>query len=288
VKVAGVVLMGAVLVLVAALVAGAWRWRRASSSAVARLVASRRASVPNDTTDATDRLPAPVARYFRRVLPSGAPPVRGARLRQEGTFRTGEDEDSWRPFTATQVFNVAPPGFVWDARIRMAPGLAISVRDSYVGGAGRMHAQMLGWFTLVDMHGRAGIDAGALHRYLAEAMWLPGALRPGSGITWTAIDDSTARATLADGTTRVSLEFRFSADGDIAGVFAPDRLREVRGEFVPTPWDAQCLAWGERAGVRIPLEVEVAWTIDGTRRPYWRGRVTEAEYARAEPGAPVP
>ena len=65
-------------------------------------------------------LPAPVARYFRRVPQQGQPLIQLARFRQVGTLRTDARGDSWLTFEASQI--VVPPaiGFLWNARIAMA------------------------------------------------------------------------------------------------------------------------------------------------------------------------
>ncbi len=266
----------------AAVVWGALRWHRATTTLVTgleRACAGER-EAPFDARE-VDGLPDPVARYFRTTLRGGQPLPALARLAQEGAFRLGESDEGWRRFHATQVLGGRAPGFVWDARIAALPGARMRARDSYVGGAAAMRAEWLGLFTIVEARNTPALDAAALQRYLAEAMWLPTSLLPRRGVRWAPIDDASARATLADGPTSVALDFRFGPVGEIASVFTPARFREVRGAFVPTPWEGRCLAHGERGGMRIPLEVEVAWVVDGRRRPYWRGRVTEVTYVDA-------
>jgi hypothetical protein len=270
-----------------ALVYGARRWHASTRNTVARLEASRLAP-RNAIYDESElrKVPEPVAGYFRTVLRPGQALITGVRMVQEGQFRTGESEDTWRPFHASQVFLASPPGFVWDARIRMAPGVNVYVRDAYLAGATSMRGEILGLIPVVDAQGRPELAAGALQRYLAEAMWFPTRLLPSQGIRWDAIDDSSALATLTDGLNSVSLEFRFNPKGGIAGVYTPSRFREARGTYLPTPWEARSIEHAERDGMRIPVVVEVAWHLAEGRRPYWRGRVTEVVYQYARlPGS---
>ena len=98
---------------------------------------------------------------------------------------------------------------------------------------------------------------------------------------WTPVDDRHARATLADGDTRVSLTFGFAADGLIDSVRAEDRGRTVAGKVVPTPWEGCWSHHAEREGMQVPLEGEVAWILPDGRKSYWRGRVTRLEYEHA-------
>jgi len=235
----------------------------------------------DDVLRAAD-LPKPVARYFQCALPPGGRLIARVRLTQEGSFRLGTGESSWRPFTATQTFTARPPGFTWDARIRLVPGIDVRVRDAYENGAGSIEATCLRYIRLARARGTPELASGALQRYLAEAVWFPTRLLPGCGVSWEALDEDQARVTLIDGATTASLVLQFNPDGTVARLFTPSRFREVKGRYVPTPWEAVCAAHEDRGGFTIPAEAEVAWQIDRRRIPYWRGRVTEASYELAD------
>jgi uncharacterized protein DUF6920 len=170
---------------------------------------------------------------------------------------------------------------VWDARISMAPGLAVRVRDALVDGRGSTLGRLAGLITVVDVNGSPDIASGALHRYLAEAAWLPTALLPSSGVLWSAIDDSTARATLGIGETSVWLDFHFGQGGLVERVYTPARARDVGGTAVPTPWEGRFTRYEAQHGFLIPIEAEVAWLLPSGRQAYWRGHVTDIEYTTA-------
>lgn len=223
-------------------------------------------------------LPEPVQRYFRAVLRPGQPMLLGARIRQEGQFRLGEGEESWRPFRADQLIIAGPPGFDWDARIQAAPGLTVYVHDAYCRGEGRLEASMLGLWRLAQLHGTPEAAEGELLRYLAEGAWLPTTLLPSQGVRWAPLGKDSARATLSDGTVRVSLDFTYDAAGRIISVYAAARSRTVKGGTEPTPWEGRFSDWQERGGVLIPLESEVAWLLPEGRWPYFRGRTVEIRF----------
>ena len=227
--------------------------------------------------DLTDS-PEPVGRFFRRVLKEGQRIIRAVDLRTEGEFQTGTDDRGWRSFTASQRFATAPPGFVWDARIRMAPLLPVYVRDAYVGARTEMRGKVLALYPVVDEADTPALAAGQLHRYLGETMWFPTALLPGSGVVWTAVDHRSALATLTDRGTTVSLRFTFTDEGDITEIFAPDRMRSVDGRNEPTPWTVRCSDHQERQGIRIPLWCVAEWVLPEGPLPYWRGRVADVRY----------
>ena len=275
-----VLIILALAACVAAAVAyGAFRWQAGTKELRARLDAARLPITPH-TFEARelDGLPPPVQRYFRAVLRDGQPLIAAARLSHEGRFNMGETTDQWRPFTSTQLVITQRPGFDWDGRIAMVPGVNVLVHDAYVAGEGLLHAAVLGLVTVADIRGTPEAAQGELLRFLAEAAWYSTRLLPSQGVRWDAIDDSSARATLTDGQTRVSLEFRFDEDGLINAVRAAARFRTVKGALVATPWQGRFWAYELRDGMRIPLEGEVAWELPEGPRPYWRGRITSIAY----------
>jgi hypothetical protein len=225
-------------------------------------------------------LPPPVRRYFGAALTAGQPLIAAADLAQEGSFNLSEAGARWKRFASTQRVVTRRPGFDWDARIALLPGLAIRARDAYVAGEGLLQAKLLG-FTVASMRGTRALAEGELLRFLAEAVWYPTALLPSQGVRWEAVDDASARATLKDGDVAATLQLRFGAEGLIESVRAEARGRTVRGAVVPTPWEGRWWNYAERDGMRVPLEGEVAWRLPAGARPYWRGRLTRAAYELA-------
>jgi hypothetical protein len=185
----------------------------------------------------------------------------------------GESEKSWRRMRATEQFSVREPGFVWDARIDAYPLMPLLVRDSYVRGEAGMRASVLGLFTVMNAPASRELNAGALQRYLAEAVWFPSALLPVSGVQWKAIDDRSALATLTDRDTTVSLVFHFNDANEVDRVSTSSRLREVKGRYIPTPWTVTCRDYATHNGMRIPTYCEVAWQLETGPFTYWKGSV---------------
>ena len=257
---------------VATVVAGASSWHRATEAAVAKLPSPDGAGV--FTIAAIGDLPEPAARYFRRVLREGQPIVHSAVATSEAEFFINGD---WRPLRATQQFVTSPPGFVWDARIGMAPLVSAYVRDSYIAGTGTMTAAALGVYPIVHQTATPPLNAGALHRFLGEAIWIPTVLLPSPAVTWTARDDRSATVTLRDAGNTVSLLFTFDAESLITSI-SGERFKESGGTYSLEPWKIQCDEYRERDGMLIPLHAEVAWVTGRRAEPYWRGRITSITY----------
>ncbi len=280
-----------VLIIIAAIAAcivgtaiyGGLKWRAKIAALRARLKAGRVPIMPNTYDQAvTDGLPVPVRKYFRAVLQDGQPMIYSAWISQHGQFRLGEAEGSWRPFSATQLVTTHPPGFDWNARVRMAAGVNVLVQDAYAAGNGILHAALLGLFTVAHLRDTPQMAEGELVRYLAEGPWYPTALLPGSGLRWEAIDNSSARAILASDGITVSVEFHFDEAGLIQSVRSACRYRDVGGALQPTPWEGKFDEYIECEGMRIPSRGEVAWQLPDGPFPYWRARITDIAFEFAQ------
>ena len=252
---------------------GSARWKRQTARDVAKLSAS-----PTRTSLKTTRydhsmiagLPTPVARYFRLALTQGQPMIERARIDWIGEFSIRPRR--WSAFVATQHYRVYPPGFVWDARIRVAPAVPVLVRDAYVDREGSLRAAIGGVVDVANVHGTPEMAAGELLRYLGEAAWYPTALLPCSGVMWNAIDHLSATATLSDGATTVSMVVHFASTGEITNLEAM-RSRDVRGTAVLTPWVAHLVRlFGSQRHARAERRrrrVGVAdWAVAVLARPH--------------------
>ena len=67
--------------------------------------------------------------------------------------------------------------------------------------------------SLANLRGTPEVAQGELMRFLVEAVWYPTALLPSQGVQWEAVDDTSAKATLKDGATTLTLLFRFNENG---------------------------------------------------------------------------
>jgi hypothetical protein len=286
IKWTGVAIVSLVAVYAALSAFGAWRWSAATGVLTGRLEAARSPSVPAryDAARELNGLPPPVQRYFRTALTDGQPIVAAATLAHRGTFNlAAEGPDRWIPFNSTQRVTTRRPGFVWDARMAMLPGLSVHVHDAYVAGEGILHPAVLGLVSLTDLRGTSpepgGVAHGEFMRYVAEAAWVPTALLPSQGARWTAVDEQSAQVMLADGAVGASLLFRFDPrTGLIDSVRAEARGRTVGQSVVMTPWEGRWSDYAERDGMRVPMSGEVAWLTPEGRRAYWRGMVTALAY----------
>lgn len=222
--------------------------------------------------------PQPVRRYLSKVLTEGQYMVISVRIVHRGTFNMGTNNPRWRPFYSTQDVVTSRPGFLWNARIRTAPGMPARVHDAYVNGRAVLTARLFGLFTVMESPDSPELAQGELMRFLAEAPWYPTALVPGSGVSWEPIDDDSAQMSLTDGKVGVSVEVRFNSDGLIDSVYSHGRYRDTDGTQTKVPWEGRFWNYEDRDGMLVPIDGEVAWLLPEGRLPYWRGHIDEIQY----------
>ncbi len=218
------------------------------------------------------RLPAPVQRYLRHVLPVGPPAPRSLRLRHTGQFKTDLDKQ-WLAMEGQQYISAEPPGFIWQGTTRW-----FTARDEYVAGRGSLTVRLLGAVPIVRGRG-SHYDQGELLRWLAECAWLPTALLPGPHLTWTAIDDHSARLTRTHAGQAVTLLVRFNEHDELA---ACEALRYF-GNDTQLLWVGHFSQYRRQQGMLVPFAVEASWVVNGQRRTYARFFVQELDY---EPTGP--
>jgi hypothetical protein len=218
-------------------------------------------------------LPAPVARYLRWAMPQDLE-LDAVRLVQTGSLRTDAQSDRWMPFSATHLVVPRATGFVWIARVAVAPAIHVGVRDAFVEGTGSGQVSVMSAFTVSADGGTPEMNSGSLHRYLAEAVWYPTALLPSDKLRWSGVDANRAIATLSDHGVSVALEFRFGHGGEVTGIYTPGRWGSFDGGYRQVAWEGHFREYEMHYGMIVPMEGEVGWYADDVWQPVWRGRIT--------------
>ncbi len=274
-----VVVAGLGVTYAAVLAFGAWRWSASISDLVAQLNAGRvTAAISRYDAAELAGLPAPMQRYFRAVLTDGQPVVTAVKLTQSGRFNMSATAEQWKPFSATQHFSAARPGFVWDANIMLFPGVPVRVVDAFVAGEGLLRPAILGHYAMGTLQGTGEIARGELLRHFAESVWFPTALLPSQGVLWQAVDDTSANATITDGPISVTMLFRFGADSLITAISVEGRATTVGTQTVLMPWECRMSNYQTRDGMRVPLTGEALYITPQGERPYFKGTIDTLIY----------
>lgn len=232
--------------------------------------------LPAFSSDLTRGLPAPVQRYFQTVLKDGQPALRYAILEQQATFRHRPDSP-WFRVKATEVISGMEPGWVWDARLIHNAAWWRTAKLSYVQGAAHGHIKLYGAFTLQEFEGPE-TDKSMLFRLLSELVWIPTAFLPTKTLRWEPVDDSTARAVITDGATRVNALFHFNENNEIDRIVTSDKFRDHKSGFEQAQFTMLCSQYQEFEGVRIPTQVDFIWNLQSGDFDYGHFTLRSATY----------
>jgi hypothetical protein len=273
-------------ILIAVVVACAWahwRFERTVAADVAALYKQNGALQTEVLgNEQIAHLPPVVQKWLRRSGVLGKPVVGIARIEQRGTMLT-KPGGSWMPFAAQQHTALQTPGFVWETEMGDNPLMTIGGRDRYLGGVGNMYISLLYLYPIVNARGFE-IDQGSLVRYLAELVWFPSAAA-NKRITWKAINDTTAAATITVGETTATGQFYFDTNGDCIAFEAPRYMSNNNAAPTLEQWRVQSKAFKKFGGVRIPAQSEITWKLKAGDYTWLRLEITSVEYNPAAPQA---
>lgn len=271
--------LGLIVLVVLSVALGNIAWSRRTTSIRRELESRPRPDRPaSANSNEMDRMPEPVQRYLRRVIPDGGARIAAVTVAHRGEFNMSQTGERWRPFTSTQRIVLAPPGFDWDARIRLGALFSVRVRDAYVRGRGILRASAFGVVPVMRVDGDPGINDGELMRLLAESAWYPTFLLPGQGVEWREDGPGAARATLRDGSASAEVVVTFGPDDLMESVRCESRVRIAGGQRIGTPWVGLWSGYAHRDGFLVPTEGEAVWMLPSGPLPYWRGTITEIRY----------
>lgn len=222
-------------------------------------------------------LPAPLVRHLIATAPAGRPPARQARLEQLGAFRLAPDQD-WLDLDARQYLRGDRPALAWSARLAMNPLAWFWALDTYAEGHGDFSGRLYGLLLMASGQGPQ-VDQSSLLRWLSEAPWLPGALAPRPGLSWSAGPEPDAvTVEVSDGPVKASGVFYFDAQGLITRFVTQDRYRDMDGKPVRQGWEVVYGQWRDLGGGLIPTQGEARWLAPEGLFPYARITITAAQY----------
>lgn len=230
------------------------------------------------TAENVEQLPAPVAHWLTASGVVGKPIPRSVRLKQRGQMRTAADKP-FMPVEAQQYFRVDRPGFVWRVRVKMMKLLPIAGRDTFLDGHGRMLIKIASLFAVADVSDEK-IDQGTLLRFLSEIVWFPAAaLNP--YITWEALGDNLARATMTYEGISASADFSFDERGRFTGLTAR-RYFGGGPEAKLESWSVVVRDWRQLSGLNLPVAGDVIWNLESGDYHFFAWEITEVEYDRPQ------
>jgi hypothetical protein len=220
--------------------------------------------------------PEPVRRYLEHAVAPGTPLARAMRIRMRGEIRL---TDRWLPFEAEQVTRWSR-GFIWKAKVKMAPLLSVKGSDRWIDGRGEMRWKLLGVIPVMSADG-PDISRSAAGRFRAETTWLPSVLVDPE-VTWAVADDAgeSGEATLLATVPVLGEEDKVELRVDASGRLLENRLERWGNPggdaFELVAFGCRVDEEGSFGGYTIPTKLRVGWYVDSERFE------REGEFFRAE------
>jgi hypothetical protein len=172
-----------------------------------------------------------------------------------GKLRVGADD--WVPFEARE--RICPErGFIWQAR-------TAALRRLTLGGPTGCSARTRASSTRWGAGGRSSRIAAAIvarsaaGRLLVDLVWLPGALTPQRGASWSSGDPDRAVVTLPGSATPMTV--CVAADGGLRDVSIVRRRFAPDGRISVAPYGVSVEASARFDGLCVPTRLVAAWGI---------------------------
>lgn len=237
----------------------AWRWADVRHDTIAWHDLAHRSGQPAQVFDLSllKDLPEPARRYFRYVISVGAPLRRVSAIRMHGELSLGDKEKpNYLPMQATQI--LAPPhGLVWKLKAGRNL-LRISGSDGINGTTSWVRFWLFNVLPIVRAGGSHDHARSAFGRVVAEAaFWAPAALLVGKNVTWSAVSDNIARATVTHNAMVQTVDITVAEDGRPDMVIIP-RWSDANPEraFQVQPFGGYLSDFREFEGFMLPTRVE--------------------------------
>ena len=265
-----------VLIILVVIIAGysVWSFNQKASRDIESLFLEANTNGRAITEDMLHDLPAPVQRWLIHCGVVGREEIQTAYVKQTGNMKLNPGQKNWIKTEAEQSFNVIQPQFTWWVKTSMF-GLPVVGRDDYVDGKGSMLIKLVGLLPVVSLADNPKLSESTMQRFLGEIVWIPtAALSP--YITWEAVDDSSARATMEYAGVKGSALFYFNEAGEPARVIIP-RYRDITDKE-PTDWEAEIKKVERLNGIVIPVEVEASWLLDEGRFTWYVFEIHDVSY----------
>jgi hypothetical protein len=229
-------------------------------------------------TEATlGELPQSVQRYLRFMRVPCRPRVWSFLARTTGSFRRSPRE-AWAKYEAWQHNSRLGVSRVYQMRLRLHRVLPVTVRDTYVGGEGRMSGRLFDAFNIVDQHDER-IAIGELSTYLNDALLFAPSMLLGPATTWTELGERAFEVTLTDRDRSVCGRVITDERGAMTEFSTIDRfgVDPARNEMVRACWSTAIDGYHLVTARPVPIRARAIWHFDSGDFEYGDLRCTELQ-----------
>ena len=212
------------------------------------------------TTEMTESLPPVIKKWLQAIGAVGREPIRSIQLRQTGTMKLKPEQKQWTASESEQTSWTDPPAFRWDVKMKIAPGIYVTGKDSFKEGKGSMRIKLGGIVPISKTMENDKINQSSLQRYLMEMGWYPtAALSP--YISWEEEDAYTATATMKYADVAGSATFFFDEHYELVKVEAW-RYKDDDDDARLILCTGSIKEHQVVDGLKIPVNIEISWLLE--------------------------
>jgi len=250
-----------VIILVAALISfSSFRMSKMITRETAGIIDAAKTSGAGIITEKDiQELPAVVQGWLQSTGIIGKAATNTVYVHQKALMKMKPEQQDWHSAEAEQYTTLNPPAFIWTVDMKMAPLLKIRGRDKFTNGKGEMLIKMNSLINIVNESG-SRMDEGTLQRFLGEMVWYP-SLAISPYIKWEAIDETSAKATMAYKGTTGTGTFWFDKNGNFVK-FKTFRFMGNKADAKRYPWVITVDEYAVFEGIKVPSKMKVTWELD--------------------------
>jgi len=215
-----------------------------------------------------ESLPLPVKKWLENVGVVGKEKIAKVTFSQRGKMKLNPDQKDWFEPEAKQYIRVDEPGYLWKVNLPMLPIINTKGRDLFYKGEGSMEIRIGSLIPVVNVSNNKKINESALHRFLLELPWYPTAALE-EYITWEAINENSAKASLTYEGMAVDATFYFTEDDNLKRIESL-RYKDSDEDAERIPCIGEIQGHKNIEGLKIPHLIDVTWIMDGKRFTWYK------------------
>lgn len=227
------------------------------------------------TEQERDRLPKPVSDWLDHVGVVGTERANVVTLSQKGKMKLTFDQVEWIDARASQIIRLDQPGYVWEADIQTPPIVGTRGLDVFNGSEASMTIKVASLIPVADEATSRKLIQSSMHRFLMELPWYPSASL-NDYISWQAIDEHSAKASLTVNNEKVTATFFF--DQHLVTKVEAYRYKETTAEAEPILCIGEFDHYEEKEPYLIPSKAKITWDLPEGLFTWYQFENTDVSY----------
>ncbi len=222
------------------------------------------------------KLPFVVKKYLRKSISLGASFPQYCHYSVSGRIRESKHSD-WMDVTSQNYYLSSASDFIKISEIKNYFPLWTVTVDKYLNNRASTNSKLLASIPTYDFAG-VKLSRSYLVLYLLESVFCPTVLMPNMNISWKAIDNSKALATIWDDDIEGSAVFHFNKYGEVVKIVTEDRYMPGPIDYNRETFTIQFANYKDVGNYKIPTYFEYQWNLDDGDFTFGRFQISEITY----------